>query len=109
MGAGFDALLRSEASGLVTFVITVFPGVRAHALVTFTGNHCISIKKSKVVVSCSEVNKITINVVGIKDLQIGVRVQLANLNPFIYVPELSLLPVADQLKRKLSVGDWCEI
>ena len=47
-----------------------------------------------------------------RDLQIGVRdrvqVRLSNFK-LVRFPELSLLPVADQLKKRLSVRDWCEM
>ena len=49
-----------------------------------------------------------------RGLQIGVRVQdrvrvrLSNFHLMTF-PELSLLPVADQLKRRLSVRDWGEM
>ena len=49
-----------------------------------------------------------------RDLQIGVqvqdrvRVQVSNFNSVAF-SEPSLLPVADQLKRRLSVRDWREM
>ena len=56
----------------------------------------------------------TVVVSVIRDLQIGVqvqdrvRVQVSNFNSVAF-SEPSLLPVADQLKRRLSVRDWREM